>query len=160
MTVRLCFVCLGNICRSPTAEAVMAALVAEAGLADQIEVDSAGTGAWHVGEPPDERATAEAGRRGIRMISRARRFETVDFEQFDLILAMDDTNRDDLHQQARSQDDQRKVMLLRSFDPDADHGAVVPDPYYGGESGFADGFDLVDAACRGLLDHITERHEL
>lgn len=162
--VRVCFVCLGNICRSPTAEAVMAHLVAEAGLDHAIELDSAGTGGWHVGDPPDDRATAEAARRGISMRSRARQFHVGDFAFFDLVVAMDGRNVADLHDLALDQDHRDKVVLLRSFDPNRpdatdDPGDLdVPDPYYGGPDGFARVFDLVEAACAGLLDHLRAAH--
>ena len=152
--VRICFVCLGNICRSPTAEAVMAHRLAEAGLSGRVLVESAGTGHWHVGEPPDQRAAAEARRRGITMRSRARQFRPGDFEQFDLVLAMDHEN---LERLAPDEEARRKVALFRAFDPAAEDLAV-PDPYFGGSEGFAHVFDLVDSACRGLLDHLRRNH--
>lgn len=164
--VRVCFVCLGNICRSPTAEAVMVKLVADAGLAEHIEIDSAGTGAWHVGERPDERATMEAERRGVAMVSRARQFHPGDFYRFDYVLAVDHRNLADLHDQAPEAALRERARLLRSFDPASVAAATtatdleVPDPYYGGADGFANVFDLVDAACRGLLDHIRAEHDL
>jgi protein-tyrosine phosphatase len=156
--VRVLFVCLGNICRSPTAEAVMRAHVEEAGLTGRIEVDSAGTGPWHVGEPPDERARAEAERRGVPMVGRGRQVHADDFAWFDLILAMDDTNAGDLRYLAPSAEAEAKVRLLREFDPVGARrpgdDLSVPDPYPGGEGGFAEVFELVDEACRGLLDHL------
>ncbi len=155
--LRICFVCLGNICRSPTAEAVMARLLEEQGLSERIEVDSAGTGGWHVGDPPDERATAEASRRGIPMRGRARQFHVGDFSFFDLVVAMDRRNLADLHDLALEPDHHDKVVLLRSFDPSATGAGDdldVPDPYYGGPDGFSHVFDLVEAACRNLLDHV------
>lgn len=155
--VRLCFVCLGNICRSPTAEAVMAHHLAEAGLSSRVRVESAGTGHWHVGEPPDRRAAAEARRRGITMRSRARQFRPDDFEQFDLVLAMDHENLRDLERLAPHEEARRKLALLRAFDPAAED-LTVPDPYFGGPEGFAHVFDLVDSACRGLLDHLRRTH--
>jgi len=165
--VRLCFVCLGNICRSPTAEGVMGSLVDQAGLSDRIEIDSAGTGAWHVGAPPDERASAEALRRGLTLTSRGRQVSPSDFFTFDLLVAMDHRNLADLHDLAPDPALRDKVVLLRSFDPrsvaaaeghghpESDHLAV-PDPYYGGANGFADVYDIVDAGCRGLLVHVQE----
>lgn len=160
--MRICFVCLGNICRSPTAEGVMTKLVSEAGLHERIEIDSAGTGAWHVGERADDRALAEARRRGVELESRARQFQSADFASF--VLAMDGRNLADLHDLAPDPDARAKVHLLRSFDTAGNGGATsrdgldVPDPYYGGSNGFADVYDLVDAACRGLLDHLQEHH--
>jgi low molecular weight protein-tyrosine phosphatase len=153
--VRLLFVCMGNICRSPTAEGVMRGLLREQGLEDAVEVDSAGTGDWHVGDAPDRRATAAAQARGIMLGGAARQVTSTDFEDFDLILAADRRNLRDLRALlppgARA-----KVHLLREFDP-ASEGAPdldVPDPYYGGDDGFEHVLDLVEAACRGLLDDL------
>jgi protein-tyrosine phosphatase len=158
------FVCLGNICRSPTAEAVMARLVADAGLTDAIELDSAGTGAWHVGCPPDARAAAAAAARGIEMRGVARQVRPEDFEQFDLLLAMDAENHRNLRALAPHAEARAKVRMLREFDPTtasggaADHAVSldVPDPYYGGEDGFDHVLDLVEAACAGLLDDLHD----
>ncbi|MFL5818333.1 MAG: low molecular weight protein-tyrosine-phosphatase [Conexibacter sp.] len=150
---RVLFVCLGNICRSPTAEAVMARLVAEAELDHAIELDTAGTGAWHVGSPPDERATAAAAARGIAMRGAARQVTAEDFERFDLLLAMDADNHRNLREIAPHAEAAAKVRMLREFDP-ASVAAIsldVPDPYYGGEDGFDRVLDLVEAACAGLL---------
>jgi protein-tyrosine phosphatase len=155
--VRLLFVCLGNICRSPTAEGVMRKLVAEAGLEDRVDIDSAGTGGWHVGSGPDQRAAEASRRRGIPLGGCARRVERADFERFDLILAMDRENLRDLRALAPDRAAARKVRLLREFDP-ASNGAPdldVPDPYYGGPHGFERVLDLVEAACRGLLDEVA-----
>jgi protein-tyrosine phosphatase len=146
--MRLLFVCLGNICRSPTAEGVMRHLVREAGLEGEIEIDSAGTGGWHVGAPPDERATEAARRRGIVLEGAARRFSPEDFERFDLILAMDSENVRDLLALAPDDEARAKVRLLCG--PDLD----VPDPYYGGPDGFDGVLDQVEEACRRLLDEI------
>ena len=147
--MRLLFVCLGNICRSPTAEGVMRRLVRDAGLEDRIEIDSAGTGGWHVGAPPDERATEAARRRGITLEGAARRFSVADFDRFDLILAMDSENLRDLLALAPDDDARAKVRLLRG--PNLD----VPDPYYGGPDGFDVVLDQVEEACRKLLDEIA-----
>jgi low molecular weight protein-tyrosine phosphatase len=160
MTVRICFVCLGNICRSPTAEGVMRSQVEAAGLARAIEIDSAGTGAWHIGDLPDSRARLEASRRGIELDSLARQFSTADFEHFDLVVAMDLDNVADLHALATHDGHRQKVRLLRDFDPHAPEGAGVPDPYYGGDEGFAEVFDLVEAACAGLVEHLQREHDL
>jgi protein-tyrosine phosphatase len=151
--LRLLFVCLGNICRSPTAEGTMRTLVREAGLEDQIELDSAGTGGWHVGSAPDERATAAAADRGVVLEGAARRVRLEDFDDFDLILAMDSANLGDLRAFAPDSEGRAKVHLLREFDPASD-GADdldVPDPYYGDGDGFERVLDLVQAACAGLL---------
>jgi protein-tyrosine phosphatase len=154
--MRILFVCLGNICRSPTAEGVMRHVVREEGLEDAIEIDSAGTGGWHVGAPPDERATAAARRRQIALEGAARKFSPGDFDAFDLILAMDEENRRDLLALAPDDDARAKVRLLREFDPAsaADADLDVPDPYYGGDDGFEHVLDLVDAATRGLVDRL------
>jgi protein-tyrosine phosphatase len=150
------FVCLGNICRSPTAEGVMRSLVEAAGLGEQIVIDSAGTGAWHVGSAPDRRARAAAAEQGVRLEGQARRIEPEDFERFDLILAMDSSNLRDLRALAASPQERGKVRLLREFDPAStgERDLDVPDPYYGGEDGFGTVFAMVRAACQGLLDEI------
>jgi protein-tyrosine phosphatase len=154
--MRILFVCLGNICRSPTAEGVMRHVLREEGLEDRIEVDSAGTGGWHVGAPPDERATDAARKRSIVLEGAARKFAPVDFDEFDLILAMDEENRRDLLSLAPDDDTRAKVRLLREFDPasDGDADLDVPDPYYGGDEGFEHVLDLVEAATRGLVDDL------
>jgi protein-tyrosine phosphatase len=154
--MRLLFVCMGNICRSPTAEGVMRHLVREAGLQGRIEVDSAGTGDWHAGDPPDERATAAAARRGIALEGSARTVRPEDFERHDLLLAADRRNLSVLRSMAPDAEARAKVRLLREFDP-ASAGAPdldVPDPYYGGADGFEEVLDLVEAACRGLLEEV------
>jgi protein-tyrosine phosphatase len=153
--VRILFVCLGNICRSPTAEGVMRHVLRQEGLEDRISVDSAGTGAWHVGKPPDERATEAARRRSIELAGKARQFSSDDFDSADLIVAMDEDNRRDLLDIAPDDEARAKVRLLREFDPDSADGDLdVPDPYYGGEQGFEDVLDLVEAATRGLVDEL------
>jgi protein-tyrosine phosphatase len=147
--VRLLFVCLGNICRSPTAEGVMRRLVRERGLEDRIEIDSAGTGGWHVGAPPDERATEAARRRGTTLEGAARKFSPQDFDRFDLIFAMDAENVRDMLALAPDEEARAKVRLLRG------PGLDVPDPYYGGPDGFDEVLDLVEEACERLLDEVA-----
>jgi protein-tyrosine phosphatase len=156
VAARVLFVCLGNICRSPTAEAVMAGLVREAGLEGEIRIESAGTGSWHVGEPPDPRSARAAAARGIEMTGAARQVRHTDFGDFDLLVAMDRTNRDVLRDLAPDDGARARVRLLREFDPvSAAAGDLdVPDPYFGGADGFDRVLDLVDAACRGLLDEL------
>jgi protein-tyrosine phosphatase len=152
--VRVLFVCLGNICRSPTAEGVMRSLVREAGLQKRVEVDSAGTGGWHVGESPDARATEAAGRRGIVLEGAARKVRPRDFEEFDLILAMDASNLRDLQRLAPDEQARAKVRLLREWGragSQSDGDLDVPDPYYGGPGGFDRVLDLVQASCVSLL---------
>jgi protein-tyrosine phosphatase len=145
---------MGNICRSPTAEAVMRSLVREAGLEDEIAIESAGLGDWHVGHPPDRRATEAARRRGVTLAGSARQVRPADFTDFDLLLAMDRDNLRGLRALAPDAEAAEKVRMLREFDP-ASAGAPdldVPDPYYGGAQGFETVLDLLEAACRGLLD--------
>src|ERR1017187_4324744 len=127
--MRLLFVCLGNICRSPTAEGVMRALVEEAGMQQSIELDSAGTGAWHVGNPPDARAVAAAHGRGIALEGFARQVREDDFDDFDLVLAMDRSNLRELQELAGGGERRAKVRLLREFDPagGGDQELDVPD---------------------------------
>jgi low molecular weight protein-tyrosine phosphatase len=157
----VCFVCLGNICRSPAAEAVMAQLVAEAGLSDAIEVASAGTARYHVGDPPDPRTVSEARRRGVPIVHRARQLTRDELGDWDLLLVMDGDNLRDVRRLAGDRADLAHVRLLRSFDPAAggagDAAPEVPDPYYGSDEGFALMFDLIEPACRGLLEHLTTR---
>jgi len=157
--VRVLFVCLGNICRSPLAEGVFRRLVTERGLADKIEIDSAGTGGWHVGEPPDRRMRATAEGRGVSLhgIS-ARRVEAGDLREFDYVFAMDRQNYRDLMSFSGAHPT-AKVSLFRSFDPEPD-SQDVPDPYYGGADGFEHVFDIVHRTCEAILDHIAKEHAL
>lgn len=152
--MRILFVCLGNICRSPTAEGTMRALVREAGLEEEIEIDSAGTGTWHVGSSPDRRAMAAARARGISLEGAARAVRLEDFEDFDLLIAMDRSNLRSLQQLAPSEQARSKVRLLREFDPADPRAADVPDPYYGVSGGFEEVLDLVQASCAGLLEQL------
>jgi protein-tyrosine phosphatase len=156
--MRVLFVCLGNICRSPTAEGVMRALLAEADLDAEVEVDSAGTGGWHVGAPPDERATAAAAARGITLEGAARRLDPADLDRFDLIVAMDRENLAELRQLAVSPEQEAKLVLLREFDEAAVAAgeSEVPDPYYGGDHGFHHVLDVVERGCRGLLERLRQ----
>ncbi len=154
MAVRLCFVCLGNICRSPTAEAVMRRLVTEVGLGQRIAIESAGTGDWHVGEPRDRRSRAVGDARGTPLVGAARQFTAADFARFDHVLAMDRSNRDELLRLAPHPRERVKVALLRAYDPSAPPDAEVPDPFYGGPRGFDEVFDICERACRGLLERL------
>lgn len=149
--MRLLFVCLGNICRSPTAEAVFRLRAREAGL--EVEVESAGTGAWHIGAPPDERASAAGLAQGYDLSAlRARQVVADDYDQFDLLLAMDHDNLETLRSQAPGKAHDR-VRLFLSFDPGLGRESV-PDPYYGGEGGFEEVLDLIEAASDGLIAHL------
>ena len=154
--MRILFVCLGNICRSPTAEGVMRHKLGATGLAGVVDVESAGTGGWHVGHAPDERAAAAAAARGIALESRAPRFQAMHFDDVDLIVAMDRQNLEDMRSLAPHAAAAGKLHLLREFDPLAVRSGSleVPDPYYGGEGGFEDVLDMVERACDGLLDEI------
>jgi protein-tyrosine phosphatase len=146
---------MGNICRSPTAEGVMRRLLRDSGL--DVEIESAGTGGWHVGEPPDERAAAAAARRGVTLEGAARQVTPADFGRFDLLIAMDRGNLRELLALAPDEEAAEKVRLLREFDPSSGGDLDVPDPYYGGDRGFETVLDMVEAACRGLLDELRAR---
>jgi protein-tyrosine phosphatase len=160
--IRLCFVCLGNICRSPAAEAVMRRLVEAAGLDGAVVVDSAGTARYHLGELPDRRTIAEARRRGLFADHRARQLQADEMTSWDVLLAMDESNVRDLDHLARRPIPPSRfgprIRLLRSFDPIASAAGdlEVPDPYYGDEAAFAMVFDLVEAACAGLLAEVED----
>ena len=148
-TRRILFFCMGNICRSPTAEGVMRAKLAAAGL--DVEVDSAGTHGYHIGDPPDERSQAHALKRGYDLSAlRARKLVAEDFARFDLVLAMDDDN---LAQAERlcPRGERHRLKRLMDYAPQAGK-RHVPDPYYGGDAGFEEVLDLVEAACEGLID--------
>ncbi|AJX96094.1 low molecular weight protein-tyrosine-phosphatase [Burkholderia pseudomallei] len=154
-SVAICFVCLGNICRSPTAEGVMRHQVAAAGLDGAIEIDSAGTGDWHVGEAPDARAQQAARARGYDLSAlRARQIGDADFERFDLVLAMDGANLAALRKRCPPQY-RGKVRLLMEFAGDGSAGDIA-DPYFGGARGFEQVLDQCEAVCRGLLDSLRE----
>ncbi len=154
--MRILFVCLGNICRSPTAEAVVRTLAARELPEIGLEVDSAGTAGYHIGEPPDPRMQAAAARRGYELKAlRARVIEPLDFERFDLILAMDRENLAMLHRRAPEQARER-VRLFLDFFPQGEL-REVPDPYYGGPNGFEEVLDLVESAARGLLAYLRQR---
>jgi protein-tyrosine phosphatase len=159
--VRVLFVCWGNICRSPTAEAVMRRMADDAGLAGLVEIDSAGTSAEHLGAPPDRRAVAEADRRGLDLRSQqARRVQPDDWDRFDLLLVADDPVERALLRQAPPGADLSKVRRMTAFGPDAGTIDEVPDPYYGGEDGFERVYEVVERGCAGLLDHVRAVHGL
>ncbi|QFZ92900.2 low molecular weight protein-tyrosine-phosphatase [Synechococcus elongatus] len=155
MTVKLLFVCLGNICRSPSAENIMNHLLTEAGLDRTVRCDSAGTASYHVGNPPDRRMTAAAREQGIAMQGKARQFHRTDFEQFDLILAMDDENYEDILALDRAGEYRHKVRRMCEFCREFSD-REVPDPYYGGPEGFRYVINLLLDACGGLLDHLQQ----
>jgi protein-tyrosine phosphatase len=155
--IRVLFVCLGNICRSPLAEGVFLHLAESAGVADRFEVDSAGTGDWHVGERPDPRAAAVARKYGVELPSTARQVSPADFQRFDYIVAMDRENLWNLERMAREGrggPSRAKIHLLRADDPDraaGDDRHDVPDPYYGGPSGFEQVYHMVHRSAEALL---------
>jgi protein-tyrosine phosphatase len=156
-TVKVLFVCMGNICRSPTAHGVFRKLVRDEGLSETIEIDSAGTHGYHVDEPPDRRAVQTAARRGIALDDlRARRVRPDDFWHFDYVLAMDQDNYVSLSTIC-PRGMEHKLMLLMDFAPEL-RTREVPDPYYGGTGGFETVFDMVEAAAMGLLADIRRRH--
>lgn len=155
--ISVCFVCLGNICRSPTAEAIFTKMVEDAGLAAEFHIDSAGTAGYHAGALADSRSRAAAVRHGYHITSRARQFEARDFDTFDYICAADEDNLRELHRLAPNLEAKSKLYLLRRFDETAPKRASVPDPYYGGDRGFDEVIAICERACRGLLDHLTRK---
>jgi len=154
--ISVLMVCLGNICRSPMAEGVFQHLLKEGGLDHRIRVDSAGTGSWHVGESADIRSIRTAAGHGVHLTSSARQVQAEDFHRFDYIVAMDQSNQNNLETFRGSAGGDAALYLLREFDSEGGPGAEVPDPYYGGPRGFEDVYDMVERGCRGLLDHILE----
>ncbi|MET8447483.1 low molecular weight protein-tyrosine-phosphatase [Streptomyces sp. NPDC005209] len=159
MAYRVCFVCTGNICRSPMAESVLRARVAEAGLEDLVEVDSAGTGGWHEGDGADPRTVAVLEEHGYSGGHTARQFQASWFAGRDLVVALDSGHLKALRRLAPTEEDARKVRLLRSYDPTAADDLDVPDPYYGGLDGFQECLEMVEAASEGLLAAVREHLE-
>ena len=154
------FVCLGNICRSPAAQAVMQRLVDKRGLSDRFHIDSAGIGGWHVGDLPDKRMRVHARPRGYELTHRARKVTASDFDEFDLIVGMDAGNIDDLNSLAATIEQQDKVVMMGDYIrryPNYDH---VPDPYYEGSEGFELVLDLLEDACDNLLDQIIKQKNI
>lgn len=146
------FVCLGNICRSPSAEAVFKGIVKKAGLENEYFIDSAGTGAWHVGKPADKRMRKHASLRNYDLTSIGRQFDPdTDFDEFDMIIGMDDENIETLKELARNEVDIKKIHKMTDFSKEWRY-TEVPDPYYGGEEGFELVLDLLEDACVGLLE--------
>ena len=153
--VSVLFVCLGNICRSPLAEGIFAALAGERGVGGQFHVDSAGTGAYHSGEPPDSRSTAVAAAHGIRLTGVARQVTPRDLERFDYIVAMDGSNLRSLERlRRRARGGRAEIVMMRDYEPGA-RDPDVPDPYYGGPDGFERVYRILDRACNGLLDELS-----
>ncbi len=151
---KLCFVCLGNICRSPTAEGVFQHLVKERGLEEFFEIDSAGTSAYHEGESANSKSQRTANKYGITLHSKARQFKTSDLDYYDLILSMDNENLNNLRRMANG-NHSHKIGRMRDFDPEPGNGEV-PDPYYGGQQGFENVFQIVKRSCEQLLDELEQ----
>jgi protein-tyrosine phosphatase len=158
-SIRVIFVCLGNICRSPLAASVFRRQVARAGLSDVFLIDSAGISDYHVGEPPDPRMSKTAGRHGVTLTGRARQVRLVDVQDADYIIAMDRENRADLRELTAG-DSGGPTQLLGAYDPQAVDEPDVPDPYYGGPEGFERVYEMVERSCRALLQHIREERGL
>ena len=155
--VEISFVCLGNICRSPLAQGVFQDLVNREKLDHKIIVTSAGTSSWHVGDLPDKRMRQTALSKGIKLESRARQFQSKDFNRYNLVLAMDHSNLAKLESIAPNTLSKEKLMLFRSFDPKSKGDQNVPDPYYGGSKGFEEVYLMVERTCPPLLDYIMSR---
>ncbi|MGM0546322.1 MAG: low molecular weight protein-tyrosine-phosphatase [Bacteroidota bacterium] len=151
---KICFVCLGNICRSPTAEGIFQHLINERGLENYFEVDSAGTSAYHVGESANSKSQRTAQKHGITLRSKSQQFKSSDLEYYDLVLAMDNQNIRNIKQMANGNHD-HKIGRMRDFDPRPGDGEV-PDPYYGGPEGFENVFQIVKRSCQNLLDELEE----
>ncbi len=152
---KILFVCLGNICRSPSAEAVMNGLIEKEGISNDFEIDSAGTAAWHAGEPADPRMQVHARKRGYNLTSISRPVDPdVDFDKFDYIIAMDEQNMRDLKRMTQNSSHHKKLHMMTDFAKEYDYNSV-PDPYYGGEEGFELVLDLLEDSCQGLLEKVA-----
>lgn len=153
----ICFVCLGNICRSPLAEGVFQALINKEGLENQIIIHSAGTGNWHVGAAPDARMQATARNKGIHLASRGQQIQVGDIRRYDLILAMDQSNLEAIEYLCSPETAAKKIRLFRSFDPEVDGDLDVPDPYYGMDDGFEHVFQIVHRTCPPILEYVKSQ---
>ena len=153
---KILFVCLGNICRSPAAEGIMRRLVEERGLAERVEIDSAGLSGYHAGDLPDRRMRVHARRRGLELTHRSRPVSSSDFERFDMIVAMDDSNYDCLRDMAGTLEEGAKVVRIASFFRHYTTHDCVPDPYYGGAEGFENVLNLLEDACEGIISEIIK----
>ncbi len=154
--VGILFVCLGNICRSPAAQGVMERLVEEKGVADKFEIDSAGLYGGHAGDLPDARMRTHARQRGLNLTHRSRQVRESDFDRFDIIVAMDDSNYDRLRRMAPTVEDERKVVKMADFFTLHPWADCVPDPYYDGAEGFENALDLIEDGCETLLRNVVD----
>lgn len=153
-TRRLLFICLGNICRSPAADGVMHKLVKDAGIDNEFEIDSAGMGDWHIGQLPDSRMRACGARHGYKFDHHARQFSRSDFQHFDLLIVMDNSNYRGVSSMAHSDEEHNKIVMLADYLRHHPGQTVIPDPYYGGTSDFEFALELIEDACEGLLEDI------
>ncbi|WP_339609621.1 low molecular weight protein-tyrosine-phosphatase [uncultured Roseivirga sp.] len=151
--VKVLFVCLGNICRSPLAEGIFKKKVEEKGLADRFVIDSCGTSNYHIGEQPDRRTIKNALANGVRLNHQGRQFTVQDFNDFDYIVAMDSSNVQNI-EKLRPEGNSKQILLVRSFD-ELSMNRNVPDPYYGGENGFQEVFNILDRSIEGLVNHVV-----
>lgn len=162
--INVLFVCLGNICRSPIAEGVFKELVAQHGLADKISCDSAGTAGYHIGALPDRRMRMIADKNGITLTHQARQFTSEDFANFDYIMAMDESNYEDISrvglQKAKSSPSNQQLFLYRLFDPERGAENIVPDPYYGETKDFIEVYEIVERSGQSFLDFLIKKHDL
>ena len=154
------FICLGNICRSPAAQAVMQRLVDERGLTDRFFIDSAGIGGWHIGDLPDKRMRVHARPRGYELTHRARKVHAADFDDFDLLVGMDAANVDELREMAATVKQMDKVVMMGDYIRQFPHHDYVPDPYYEGSEGFELVLDLLEDSCDNLLNQIMKQNNI
>jgi len=155
---KVLFVCLGNICRSPLAEGIFRQMTKSRGLENEILCDSCGTSNYHIGSEPDERTRANANVNGVKLYHKARQFKASDFEEFDYIMPMDASNFRNITVFPQAKTTKATLQLMREYDPEG-KGLDVPDPYYGGEQGFQEVFDILNRSCASLLDQILQRQE-
>lgn len=153
---RICFVCLGNICRSPTAEGIFQHLVNQKGAGDYFYIDSAGTAAYHIGNPANSKSRQVALDNGVELLSRARQIDSQDLEEFDLIIAMDNENLKNIRRLDPDGLYHQKIKRMRDFDPEPE-GGEVPDPYYGGMDGFRNVYEILYRSCENLLENLEPR---